>query len=433
MKISLDSIFDSASQADVIVVGGGSAGCFAAISASLHGAKTILIEKNGVLGGTAITAGVNFPGLFHAWGKQIIDGPCWKAILRAKDYGGAVIPKITYKPKDHWLEQISVNRFIYARVLDEFCMESNIDVRLHTMVSFAEESDEGVIILLTGKEGLSAVKAKLIIDATGDANIAGLMGYQRIKSENLQPATLINDIAGYDINMLDWNTIDKFYKEAIEKKQLFSEDFQGGHVYNSLQSHRISMHIKCLNADTSAAKTQMEIMARENLMRIIQTIKTFPGLENIFVSYFAEECGIRETYRIVGEKTVTADDYLSGKLYDDAVCFCFYPIDLHIPTGIKMIRLNDGIVPTIPYGALIPKGSSRVLAAGRCISGDTDSNSAYRVQAACMAMGQAAGVAAAIAASKNIGVSQVDHGELCDGLIRQGAIIPTHELLFIKS
>lgn len=108
---------------DVVVVGGGTAGVFAAISAARTGAKTILIEKNSMLGGTITAAAVNFPGLFFAWGNQIIDGPCWEAIERTIELGGARMPKISCQPVNHWEEQILLNRFVYTYVLNEMCRE----------------------------------------------------------------------------------------------------------------------------------------------------------------------------------------------------------------------------------------------------------------------------------------------------------------------
>mgnify|MGYP000498984597 FL=1 len=119
-------------RTDVVVVGGGTAGCFAAIAAAKAGAKTILVEKKGILGGTITAAAVNFPGLFFAWGKQIIAGPCWESILRAQSIGAAVIPEISRRPQAHWHEQILLNIFSYTQILDELCLESGVELRLHT-------------------------------------------------------------------------------------------------------------------------------------------------------------------------------------------------------------------------------------------------------------------------------------------------------------
>lgn len=412
-------------KTDVAVVGGGPAGCFAAVACALTGARTMLMEKNGVLGGTAVAAGVNFPGLFHAWGKQIIDGPCWKAILRARELGGASIPKIVHSPEHHWEEQILINRFVYAYVLDEACRKSSVAVRLHTMVSGAEEQDGRVLLLTAGKEGVRLVSAKRAVDATGDADLAGIMGYARQKSQTLQPATLIHDLGGYDFNALDEGALNGYVAQAFRTHELFPEDFQGGTLLDSLKNKRINMHVSMRNGASSEDRTKVEMDARCSLMRIRNALRKMPGLENLQIVNFSDECGVRETYRIIGRKTITKEDYLNGKRYSDAICYSFYPIDRHVPTGIEQAFLKDGVVPTIPYGALVPEGSKRLLAAGRCISGDAEANSAYRVQASCMADGQAAGVAAALSALGNVPVGEVAYQKLCAGLTALGAIVPT--------
>jgi len=110
------------------------------------------------------------------------------------------------------------------------------------------------------------------------------------------------------------------------------------------------------------------------------------------------ETGFRETYRIEGETLITVNDYTSGRLFDDAISYAFYPVDLYTRTGVKPKPLKRGVVPTIPLRALIPKGSCNIIVAGRCVSSDRLANSRLRVQASCMGMGQAAGVAAALAA-----------------------------------
>jgi hypothetical protein len=126
----------------------------------------------------------------------------------------------------------------------------------------------------------------------------------------------------------------------------------------------------------------------------------------------------------VGETTITCDDFTSGRLFDDAVCYSFYPIDLHDRHGVTPKPLSPGTVPTIPLGALIPKGSRNLLAAGRCLSSDRLANSALRVQASCMAMGQAAGATAALAARSATTPRSVPLGELRTLLREHGAIVP---------
>lgn len=179
-------IFDYAKEkivTDVAVIGAGTAGVFAAISAARSGAQTVLIEKNSILGGTVTAACVNFPGLFFAWGKQIISGPCWEAVKRCENLGGAHIPQISYKPVEHWHEQITLNRFVYEAVISQMCRESKVDVILNAMPSYLRETQDGVRILVTRKQGLCEIFAKTVIDATGDANAVSMCGYETVKSE----------------------------------------------------------------------------------------------------------------------------------------------------------------------------------------------------------------------------------------------------------
>lgn len=409
---------------DVIVLGGGCAGVFAAISAAKCGMRTLLVEKNGILGGTATVGRVNFPGLFFAWGKQIIDGPCFEAINRCVKRGGATLPDISFKPARHWHEQITLDIFTYCTVLDEMCLENGVEILFHAMPAAIKETADGAFVTIVLKEGTKAVSAKVLIDCTGDADGVRLLGLPTVRSEEVQPATLINDVAGYRFEDIDRTAFDAFLQQQLANGALTAEDAQGGSLYHQLQKHRISMHVSSGEAETSAGKTALELRARQTLGRIVGVLRQFPALRNLYVSSLALECGVRETVRIVGQKTITAEEYINGKVYDDAVCYCFYPIDRHIPTGIVQVFHEENIVPTIPLGALIPKDARRVLAAGRCVSSDTDANSAVRVQAACMAMGQAAGAAASVAVKNNCAAADVPATQVKAILKEIGAIVP---------
>lgn len=416
---------------DVIVVGGGSAGCFAAMQAAAGGAGTLLIEKNGMLGGTITTAYVNFPGLFHAWGRQVIGGLCWQAILRTAALGGATLPDFSQSPARHWEQQVWVNRFLYASVLDAMCLETGVEIYFHEMPAWAEEDDAGITLFCAAKEGLQAYRCKTLIDATGDADITGMLGYPRLRSPFLQPGTLMNTLGGYRFEKVDLAALKTLFEKALAQGGMKITDCQNEQrpFENELRQGKINMHVPGIDASTSGGKTAAEVQARKDLLRIISFLKTVPGCEELTVPFVAEECGIRETWRIDGEAYITAEEYMAGTIYPDAVCYSFYPIDLHLhdSNSIKQQFHAPGVVPSIPYGALIPKDSRRLLAAGRCISGDTDANSAYRVQATCMATGQAAGAAAAIAAKENIPVKDVNFETLAAALITTGAIVPGRE------
>lgn len=405
---------------DVVVIGGGTAGCFAAVSAADAGAQVLLIEKNSVLGGTMTSCGICFPGLFYAWGRQIIGGHCWNFIKTLESLGKARIPEMVYQPENHWDLQIPIDRFTTACLLDEMCEKHGVEVWLHTMLASVEEHDDGVDVWVAAKEGLQHIRAGVIVDTTGDANAVCAAGYDCLRSPSLQPATLAIKLVGYDPKVLDRDRV-LAAVDPSDLPQWVSEE----KVWDCLVRQNMDFHIPCcLTANTSKGRTQVEQEARRAAYQMLRAINRIPGLERVGATFVALECGVRETVRINGEYIITAEDYLAGSVFEDSVCYAFYPIDLHLPVGIKMEFLEKEVVPTVPYRALIPKSSRYILAAGRIVSSDADANSALRVEACCMAQGQAAGCAAALAVRGGRSVSQVDIAELKEELIRQGAIVP---------
>ena len=409
---------------DVVIVGGGTAGCFAAISAAKTGAKTILVEKNGILGGTMTIGGVNYPGLFFAWGKQIIAGPCWESIERTIALHGATLPQITYHNKEHWKEQIKLNTAIYAHVLDEMCRENGVDVLFHCMPICVEEKQNGVVLFVTGKEKVYCIKCKHIIDATGDGNIVSRMGYPMVQGEEQQPATLTNKLAGYDATTFDGEKIRNEIKERLAQGALPYPELNVDKLYSYLKRYILDIHVPCENCSDSLTKGKLEVEARKKIVAIANFLRTITGLENLCISDVCNECGVRETKRIVGEHTITKEEYLNGVVYPDAVSYAYYPIDIHVLHGIEKVYLQEALVPTVPFKALVPKNASRVLVCGRLVSSDRESNSALRVEACCMAMGQAVGCAASILSKNDQPLTQLSYKELCASLESIGAIVP---------
>ena len=404
---------------DVAVIGGGTAGVFAAISAARVGAKTVLIEKNSRIGGTVTSGGVNYPGLFFAWGKQIIGGPCWEAIERTARLGGARIPEISYKPEHHWEEQILLDKVVYTKVLYDMCREAGVTVMTSAMLSAASEGEGGVSLLVTDKAGLLAIEAKAAVDASGDASLATMLSYAVMQSEIQQPATLDNHLVGYERSAVDLRDLkEKWEASPLSKKAPLSR------VLWYLDMAKINSHVDSVAAHSPENRARLEECAIEELYQHIALLRTVRGLEGLSVDRVADEVGVRETLRVVGEHIVTVEEYVRGEKYEDAICNAFYPVDLHVEQGIEQTFLADGVVPTIPYRALIPKGARRLLVAGRCLSSDTYANSALRVQAPCMAMGQAAGVSAALAAKDGKNVRDLSLEEIRGALSSLGAILP---------
>ncbi len=411
---------------DVAVIGGGSAGVFAAHGAAASGSKTLLVEKTGILGGTAVNAYVDYPGIFNYWGKQFITGPSWNLFERLGNRGAAILPANEYSPRPFSKQQIKINPFMFATECERLCLSVGVEILMHTMVSHVLE-DECVTLALTGKEGIYAVTADVVIDCTGDANICGMLGYERVRSDVLQPATYANRLNGYKIEDVSEEEVNAVFDKAIADGYLDSHLFSWKSPYKMLQRYKIDMHIACPGAESSKDKTALELEGHEVLARMVELFRKVKGCEKLRVAVFSAECGIRETCRIVGETEITVDKYLSGYVYPDAVCYAFYPVDAHTLTGIKNLYFEDGVCGTIPYGSMIPKGAKRILAAGRIASADSDTNSAIRVQSPCYAMGTAAGVAASLAVKHSCGVKSVPYGELVECLKALGCTVPGRE------
>lgn len=427
---------------DVLVAGAGPAGLCAAVQAARAGASCLLVEKTGLLGGATTTGGVNFPGLFHAWGRQIIAGIGWELVVRAvREYDGQ-FPNFRHDERPHFRRQILLNGFTYAALADAIVLESGAKLLFHTMPQGARQQPDGTWhVALATKEGPQTVAARVLIDATGDANLVSLAGSPTRCNASLQPGTLVFHAGGYDFPTLDLPALIEAARTAIAEGRLLATDLGGRPEMVPVLLRGCGgniLHITGIDARTSAGKTEAETKGRAALLRVQQFFRAQPGLENFHIDSFAPECGIRETVTIEGEVEITAQDYCSGRLWPDAVCYSFYPIDVHEADGrgIDTRPLRSGTYPTIPLRALLPKGTGNLLAAGRIACGDKEAHSAFRVQASCMAMGQACGAAAALAAQTGREIRDLDLPQLHDLLRHHGAIVPDlagpPELEFVK-
>ncbi len=418
---------------DVVVVGGGTAGVIAAVQSAREKVKTLLIEKTETLGGSITNARVFAPGLFHAWSKQVIKGIGWELITKCVEESGGVLPDFSqWDIKRHWTAQISINTFLYAMLCDEALKEAGCEVLFHAMCANVCECGEEKVITLCTKEGLKEIRAKVIIDCTGDANVAQIAGYAVEKSKNPQPSTYICRLDGYDLSKVDMEKVREAYEEEVRKGNLRYTDLSWnthGFEPKWLQKRGDNAnHVFYLKnqGETSKGRSEIATEGRLALLRLYRFFKKQQGFENLTITYLAPECGVRETVRIQGKKRIELADFLSGKVYEDAVCYSFYPVDLHTlqDEGLKNIYFEEGVVPTIPRGAMLPQKSTNFLVAGRCISTDQTVNSATRVEASCMAMGQAAGAIAALAIKQNKEVETVEMTDIYKILEKHNAIIP---------
>ena len=373
-------------HAEVLVVGGGAAGTIAAIQAARAGADTFLVERGSQLGGTTTTAGVAFPGLFDAWGRQIIAGIGWELVRESVELDGGTLPDFSKVPERHWMNQVRVNPFLYALLAEEKCARAGVRIAYYEFPQGITETDTGWRVDCAGFGTRRQVHCRQIIDCTGGAEVAGMLNLPRLREEETQPGSLL---------------------------YLLDTPNNPGRPAGALES----LYIHGADSTNSRTVTAANLAGRKSLLEKVRK-------ENKRLMHMQPEAGFRESFRIEGETVITVDDYTSGRMFDDAVCYAFYPVDLHTRDGITPKPLKQGVVPTIPLGALIPKNSRNIMVAGRCVSSDRLANSGLRVQASCMAMGQAAGVTAALAARDSTTPLNIPVEEIGKTLRMHGAIVP---------
>jgi hypothetical protein len=414
---------------DVIVVGGGTAGTIAAIQSGRAGAKTLLVEKNGMLGGTLTVAGIHSPSHFFAWGRQIIAGIGWELVCRTLAEAGRDLPDLVAASQDGQPPTPSVDVALYAALCDEAVLGAGTDLLLHAMPAAIRPAGAGWEVELCLKTGLKRVGAKVLIDATGDANVVTLAGFEVDRHELVQPGTLMFGCSGYDAKALDYAALKVVAEEAVARGELLYTDvgYHRDHPYAVLHNYGCNAnHLRVNACDTSEGRTRAEVDGRRALLRMVRFFRRQPGLEKFHIDWVAPECGIRETVMIRGKQTVTGADYVRGRVYEDAVCYAYYPIDIHLNDGdgVDWRPLPEGTVATVPRGALLPAGSRFLIVAGRCIAADREAQSALRVEAPCMAMGQAAGAMAALSARTGIEPADLSLGDIRALLRQHGAIVP---------
>ncbi len=375
---------DYSNEVDVLVVGGGTAGVIAAVQAGRAGAKTLLLERNSQLGGTTTTGGVAFPGLFDAWGKQVIAGIGWELVKESVELDEGEFPDFSRVPQRHWHNQLYTNQFIYALLSEEKCEQAGVEIAYYEFPRAVSETDQGWEVECVGFGTTRRVRCKQIIDCTGGAEVVGLLGFPRLREEERQPGSFLFKLG-----------------EA--------------HAPGREQVHRVYVH--GADSTNSVTATEANLTGRKTILAKVRE-------EKKRLMHLQPETGFRESFRIEGETVITVNDYTSGRVFDDAICNAFYPVDLHTKQGVKPKPLKPGTVPTIPLSALIPKGSRNIIVAGRCVSSDRLANSGLRVQASCMAMGQAAGVAATLAARAGTTPLEVPLDSIRGLLAEHGAILP---------
>ena len=420
---------------DVVVVGGGPAGVFAAIAAAREGAKVAIIERYGFLGGMA-TAGLVMPlSVFTYKSQRVIGGIPYEFLERLEAMGGGYIERP--------LGNVAFDPELYKLCMQRMVIETGVDMYMHSYLSGCTmgENGEVVSIVFENKNGTEALESKLFIDCTGDADLAAMAGVpmQEQNGEPLQPLSTYFVLAGVD-------TASSLVNEAMHHNkqgenchclpireyllehaaELDIPEFGGPWFCTTLHDGCVAVNMTrtegnaCDNRDYTAAECRL----REDVYRMAEILRNnFKEFENCYVSAVATQAGIRETRRIKGVHTMTADEYISGYRYEDSISRGAHPIDIHATKGNKQSIHFLEQAAYVPYRALIADDFPNLLVAGRAISADRKAFASMRVQASCMGTGQAAGVAAAMCAKCGCGVKSVDIDALVKKLREIGAQI----------
>lgn len=420
---------------DVVVCGGGPAGVFAAIAAAREGVKVAIVEQYGFLGGMA-TAGLVMPlSVFTYQNKKVIGGIPWEFLERLEAMGGGYIEKP--------LGNVAFDPELYKLCMQRMVLEAGIDLYMHSYISGFTKREDGVIesIIFENKNGSEALEAKVFIDCTGDADLAAMVGVpmQEQNGEPLQPLSTYFVLAGVDTQSPLVNEAMHHNKQGENchclpirnyllehAEELNIPEFGGPWFCTTLHEGCVAVNMTrtagdaCDNRDYTAAECRL----REDVYRMAEILRTnFKEFENCYVQTVATQAGIRETRRIKGVHTMTAEEYVSGYRYDDSISRGAHPIDIHATKGSSQVTHFLEQAAYVPYRALIADNFANLLVAGRAISADRKAFASMRVQASCMGTGQAAGVAAAMAAKADCSVKNVDIVTLVQKLREIGAQI----------
>ncbi len=395
-------------NADVVVAGGGPAGFAAAIAAARQGAKTLLVEAAGCLGGQA-TSGLVGP-FMDTFGTE---GIYTELLERMKKQNGI-------------LEERRFDAELCKLIMQEMLDESGAGLLLFTMTADVLQEDHQVKgLLIANKAGLTAVQADVIIDCTGDGDVAFYAGsaYEKgNKAGFLQASTLWLEVDGVDEQAYEAGR--QKYREDLAAN--FNRERAAGRL--NMPEHAkvrliwkgstIAPHRYSVNTDTAfnvdctdpRALTQATCESRQRVFEVIEFFRKYlPGASECTVNKTGSIFGVRETRRFKGVESITGGDVVKGTKRTDGICRASFFLDLHdgdSHQGVKnrwgKDRPEKGDWYEIPYGCLVPEKTDGLLLAGRNISSDRDSNGSLRIMPTCMATGQAAGTAAAICAKEVI-------------------------------
>ena len=408
---------------DVLVCGGGPAGIGASIMAARLGASVMLVESQGCLGGIATA------GMMSNWGGRSsskIMPEIWDLTYeKSKDIGWA---------QDNGCGKDAIYHDIQKIVLEEMVQKEKIKVLYYTFVCKAVVEDGTIIgVIVENKSGRGFIKAKRVVDSTGDGDVAASAGVPYFKGresdKRMQPCTIMFNVGGVDFERAVFppsfeTTVqtDKGELQALAKELL---PFPAGHVLLYRQPMPGTVCCNMTNAieidgTDGESITKGVFTCRSQIVPIIKFLREYvPGYEKCWLTSSASLIGIRETRHFEGIESLSKDDILEAKYYDNwVVKRAWFNFDVHNLTGASLDKTGvqhgwkQNNEYTIPYGCLLPKNIDGLLLSGRNISGSHLAHSNFRIMSVCIALGEAAGVAAAISVKQNKKLSLIDVKEI---------------------
>lgn len=414
---------------DVVVAGGGTAGHIAAIQAARAGVVTSVIEAGSMLGGTMTAGGVYMPNHFFSPAGPVVQGIPWELYVKSKEVEGLPIPDYRRRrPVESPGYYSYINVPAYAAVADEEAVRAGVILHYHEFVSEVRPVGDRWEVVSLGRGIRRVTTAREIIDCSGDSDVVRLLGLRVLRSKVRQPGTLQYKIEGIDHEQIWKEEVQTLYEEAMRDGVLQKGDFAYANMepfaYYLAHGGHNATHIYDADSSDAEGQTRADLEGRRRMLRMFRFVRTsIPGCERATIRMMAPHALARETFHTVGEYLVVKDDFLNATAFEDTVCNAFNYVDLHSQeVGCEVTFVAPDRLPTVPFRALIPRGSRRITVAGRNVSANRIAFAGIRAQCICMAMGQAMGAAAALAVKRGVASREVPSRDVVALTVEHGAV-----------